>query len=110
MTHDIVQSDVELAFRLRDEQRTDEEIIAALVQRRVDPAKAAQFVDDLRNGRKVTAQVALPTEMSLARRSGKRSTSRGPGQGGARPAERAEARPQPPAQRVSREGNSSAAR
>jgi len=43
----------------------DDQIIAAMVQRRVDPVKAIQLVDDLRHGRKVTAQPALPAEFTL---------------------------------------------
>ena len=68
MTHDILQSDIELAIRLRDERRPDEEIIRALVHRRVDPAQAAQLLEDLRNGRKVDAPGPMPAEFSLRRR------------------------------------------
>jgi hypothetical protein len=69
MTHDILQSDIELATRLRADQRPDEEIIRALVNRGIDPGLAAQLADDLRSGRKITARSALPPELNLRRRS-----------------------------------------
>ena len=75
MTHDILQSDIELATRLRDEQRPDEQIISALVHRGIDPAKAAQLVDDLRNRRRPSVQAQLPAEFSLPRRSKPRSAA-----------------------------------
>ena len=76
MTHDILQSDIELAIRLRSEQYSDEQIIQALTQRRVDSAKAAQLLDDLRNGRDVKSQSSLPQELSFARRPRSRSGAR----------------------------------
>jgi hypothetical protein len=76
MTHDILQSDIELAIRLRSEQYPDEQIIQALTQRRVDPVKAAQLLDDLRNGRDVKSQSSLPQELGFARRSRSRSGAR----------------------------------
>ena len=42
MTHDILQSDIDLAIKLRDDQRSDDEIILALVHRGVDPGPAAR--------------------------------------------------------------------
>jgi hypothetical protein len=80
MTHDILQSDIILATKLVADQLPDEEIILALVHRGVDPAKAANLLDDLRNGRKPTAQSPLPSEMSLSRRSRSRSASHGASQ------------------------------
>ena len=50
MTHDILHSDITLATRLMGDHRPDQEIILALVQRGVDPAKAAKLLDDLRSG------------------------------------------------------------
>ena len=75
MTHDLLQSDVEVAIRLMAEGRADDQIITALARRRLDPAKAVRLVDDLRNGRKVVAQPALPQEFAL-RRSRSRSAAR----------------------------------
>jgi len=75
MIHDILQTDIELATRLRDDQRSDEEVIRALVYRGVDRGKAAQLMDDLRSGRKVTAQSPLPPELNLRRRSRTTSTA-----------------------------------
>ncbi|MCX6923755.1 MAG: hypothetical protein NT154_11190 [Verrucomicrobia bacterium] len=85
MTKDILQTDIDLAKRLRDEQRPDEEIVQALVHRGVDPTKAANVADALRNGRKTSVQLAIPAEFTLGvparprrpgRRSGRRSSSR----------------------------------
>ncbi len=73
MTHDLLQSDIELAMRLMTDGRADDQIITALVQRRLDPAKAARLMDDLRNGRKVIAQPALPPEFTLRRSRSKRA-------------------------------------
>lgn len=69
MTHDILQSDIELAKRLRDSQHPDEEIIRALVHRGIEAGIAAQFVDDLRSGKKVTAQSPTPAEFAPRRHS-----------------------------------------
>jgi hypothetical protein len=80
MTHDIIQADVELATRLIADQRTDEEIIRALGHRGIDPQQAAQLLDDLHGGRKVTAKAALPPELSLRRRSRSASTTSDTGQ------------------------------
>jgi hypothetical protein len=68
MTHDVLRSDIEIATRLRTAERPDHEIIAALVQRGVDPAGAAQLVDDLRNGRQASAKTPAPPELLLPRR------------------------------------------
>jgi len=69
MIHDILQTDIELATRLRTEQRPDEEIVQALVYRGVDRGSAAGLVDDLRNGRARTSQSPLPPEFAHGRRS-----------------------------------------
>ena len=91
MTHDILQSDIELATRLRDDHRPDDEIILALVHRGVDAGQAAQLVDDLRKGKKVTPQSPAPLEFTLARRSRSKSASRGTGPN--QPARSSEAEP-----------------
>ncbi len=77
MTHDLLQSDIELATSLRDEQRPDEEIIRALVHRGVEPGKAAHLVEDLHTGKKLTVQASLPPEFTLGHRSRSRSAGRG---------------------------------
>ena len=64
MIHEIVSSDVELARGMMDSGRSDIEILAYLASRSVEPAKAAQLVDDLRHGRKPSAQ--LPFELRPA--------------------------------------------
>ena len=76
MTHDILQTDIDLATRLRDDQRPDEEILLALAHRGVDPAKAAQLVDNLRNGRAPVTPPILPPEFARSRRSRSRSVAR----------------------------------
>ena len=97
MTHDILRSDIELATRLREEKRPDEEIIAALVRRGIDPATAAQLIDDLRNGLKPTDLVRrFRSEFGLGRRSRARSAERGTGQSQPQPSPQAEPRSEPP--------------
>lgn len=56
MTHDILQSDVDLAKDLVRANRPDPEIVNALVQRRIDPVKAARLVADLRQGKTVVPE------------------------------------------------------
>jgi hypothetical protein len=67
MIHDILQSDIELAVRLREDQRPDEEILQTLMHRGIEAGKAAQLLDDLRSGRKVSAAPA-PSEFAPRRR------------------------------------------
>jgi hypothetical protein len=81
MTHDILQSDITLATRLIGDQCPNEEVILALVHRGVDPAQAAKLLDDLRSGKKPTAQSPLPPEMGMSRRSRSRNAARGTSQG-----------------------------
>jgi len=95
MTHDLLQSDIDLATRLMVEGRTDDQIITALAQRRVDPARAAHLVDDLRNGRKVIAQPSLPPEFTL-RRSRARNAARGSGRSPPPRSPESEPDPEPP--------------
>jgi hypothetical protein len=95
MTHDILQSDIELATRLRDDKRPDDEIITALVHRGVDSGQAAQLVDDLRNGRKAVPPSTAHLEFSPARRSRARSASHGTGQNHSTHSSRAESNREP---------------
>lgn len=106
MTHNLLQTDIELATRLMVGQRPDEEIIRALMYRGVDPSLAAQLVDDLHNGRDVTARTPLPQELHLRRRS--RSASKAPetSERSPTPSPAAEPRSEPPPSR-SREGRKS---
>jgi hypothetical protein len=96
MTHDILQTDIDLATRLRDDQRPDEEIILALAHRGVDAAKAAELVDNLRNGRAPTPQPLIPPEFARLRRSRSRNVARETGQS-------PPTRPAPAASRVERQ-------
>ena len=79
MTHDVLRADIDLATRLRDDHRPDDEIILALVHRGVDPGQAAQLLNDLRQGLKPTPQSPMPPEMTLTRRSRARSVPDGNG-------------------------------
>jgi len=96
MTHDILRTDIKLATRLMDEKRPDNEIIAALVTRGIEPATAAQLVDDLRNGKKVDAQSTLPMEFGLARRSRSKNGSQGSRQDQPSRSSQDESRREPP--------------
>ena len=102
MTHDILQTDIDLATRLRDDHRSDEEIILALVHRGVDPAKAAQLVDDLRNGRKPTVRIRSPAGVHPAAavtvKEVARETGQSPPTRSSEPDSRRERRAQPAAQ------------
>jgi hypothetical protein len=60
MTHDILQSDIELAVRLMEEQRPDAEILKNLAHRGIEAGQAVQLLDELRNGRKVSAGSPFP--------------------------------------------------
>jgi hypothetical protein len=90
MTHDVLRADIDLATKLRDDHRPDDEIILALVHRGVDPGQAAQLLDELRKGISPTLQSPVPSEMSLARRSRTRGVA--PGNGPARPSHSSRAR------------------
>jgi len=96
MTNDILRSDIELATRLRNAERPDDEIITALVHRSVDPARAAQLVDDLRNGRTATAQSPVPPEFLLPRGARAKSGERATGPSQPRPARGANFRSKQP--------------
>jgi hypothetical protein len=77
MTHDLLQSDIELATRLKEDQRPDEEVILALTHRGVDPGKAVQLLDDLRQGIRPTPQSPVPLDFAMGRRSRERSAAPG---------------------------------
>jgi hypothetical protein len=64
MIHELVSSDVDFARGMMDSGHPDAEILGYLASRGLDPAKAAQLVDDLRHGRKPDAQ--LPFELRPA--------------------------------------------
>jgi hypothetical protein len=62
MTHDIVQSDIDLAKRLIKSRQSDGLIVATLICRSIEPEKAAQLVADLRSGRRVETPLVFSTE------------------------------------------------
>jgi len=68
MTHDLLQTDIDLALRLRADRRPDEEIIRVMTCRGVDPGQVAQLVEDLRNGRKVSVRSVLAQDLLGRRR------------------------------------------
>jgi hypothetical protein len=57
MTHDILPSDVAFARGLLKGIQPDSEIINSLAARSIEPAKAAQLIDDLRHGRDPKVQM-----------------------------------------------------
>lgn len=77
MTRDILQSDVQFAIRLTNENLAEAEVIQALVRRGIDPAKAAELVNDLRAGKPVSCDSAAALEFTPRRRSRSRSSSSG---------------------------------
>lgn len=87
MIHEILSSDVDFARGLIDSGHSDPEILASLASRGLDPAPAAQLLDDLRHGRKPSAN--LPFDFRPA----------SPGAVGKREPAREEAHRAPPAHR-----------
>lgn len=77
MTRDILQSDVQFAIRLTNENLAEAEVIQALVRRGIDPAKAAELVNDLRAGKPVSFDSTAALEFTPRRRSRSRSSSSG---------------------------------
>jgi hypothetical protein len=61
MIREIVSSDVDFARGMMASGHSDTEILAVLASRGLDPAKAAQLMDDLRHGR--TPNVQLPFDL-----------------------------------------------
>jgi hypothetical protein len=59
MTHDVLQSDIDLARKLIKEERQETEIIAALGLRGLEPTTATRLLDDLRNGRVADQPIQL---------------------------------------------------
>jgi hypothetical protein len=96
MTNDILRTDIELATRLLEEKRPDDQIITALTFRGIDPARAAQVVDDLRNGREVKTQTVLSTGSGLRRRSRTSDASREASQAQSSRSSKAESPPKTP--------------
>jgi hypothetical protein len=59
MIHEILSSDVEFAKGMLDASHSDAEILGYLASRGIDPAKAAELLDDLRHGRKPNTPMTL---------------------------------------------------
>ena len=74
MTHEILQTDIEFAKGLIGTNRPDDEVAVALTRRGIEPAAAAQLVDDLRNGRRVQPQMAAPEWISRRRSASRADT------------------------------------
>ena len=66
MIHEILPSDVELARGMLDASHSDAEILANLASRGIEPAKAAELVDDLRHGR--TPRTECPYQLAATGR------------------------------------------
>lgn len=79
MTNDILLADIDYARRQMKDSAPDAAIVAGLISRGIEPAKAAQLVDDLRQGRRVTPA------LHLVLRSRTRRSTRPPGASPARP-------------------------
>ncbi len=108
MTHDILRSDIELATRLLAENRPDAKVIEALAQRGVDPAKAVQLVDDLRNRREVSTKDDFMLGFGAARRSRARGDSPEARQDQPSRSPKVESRPKSPRHGADRHHNKSA--
>jgi hypothetical protein len=59
MIREILASDVEYAQGMLEAHHSDPEVLASLTSRGVEPAKAAELLDDLRHGRKPNAQLGF---------------------------------------------------
>src|SRR4051812_31175592 len=75
MTHDILQTDIELAKEMIGSNRPADEVARALARRGIDLPAATQLVDDLRNGRPVRPQLTPPEFVSAARSSQRRTSN-----------------------------------
>lgn len=59
MTHDILESDIELATKLLRSNQPVPEILNTLVHRGIDPGKAVKLLEDLREGKTVKPDLPL---------------------------------------------------
>ncbi|HSU56850.1 MAG TPA: hypothetical protein VLT36_22515 [Candidatus Dormibacteraeota bacterium] len=53
MIEDILQSDIDVARNLLSEGRAEKDVLAVLVSRKIEPARAVRLVNDLKQGRPV---------------------------------------------------------
>jgi hypothetical protein len=67
MIHEILPSDVEFAREMLHASHSDAEILTALASRGIEPARAAQLVEDLRHGRKPNSQAQFALGSSARR-------------------------------------------
>jgi hypothetical protein len=75
MTHDILQTDIELAKELIASNRPADEVARALNRRGIQLPTATQLVDDLSNGRPVRPQMAAPEFVAAGRGSRRRHST-----------------------------------
>jgi hypothetical protein len=68
MIQDILSSDVEFARGMMSASHPDAEILAHLASRGIQPAQAAQLVDDLRHGRQPNTLLPFPLRPGRSRR------------------------------------------
>jgi hypothetical protein len=59
MTREILETDIEFARRLLEEDRLDSDIIRALGLRGIEAANSANLLTDLRAGRKIRSKMIL---------------------------------------------------
>ena len=87
MTHEILQTDIELAKELLGNDRPDDQVAVALTRRGVDPAAASRLVQDLRSGRPIHPPVAAPEWVSRRSTESRRSATEGQDRASAQPAQ-----------------------
>jgi hypothetical protein len=66
MTHDVLQSDIDLARKLSDARRPASEIITALTYRGIDSSRATRLLVDIQGGK--TVQPDAPITINLAQK------------------------------------------
>jgi hypothetical protein len=69
MTHDVLQSDIDLACKLSDARNPTSEIITALTCRGIDSSRAARLVADIQDGK--TVEPDRPITINLAGKTSK---------------------------------------
>jgi hypothetical protein len=66
MTHDVLQSDIDLARRLSEARCPDSEIVIVLTYRGIDSSRAARLIADIQSGK--TVEPDKPIAINLARK------------------------------------------
>jgi hypothetical protein len=86
MTHEVLPSDIELARRMLAAKRRESEVVAALLLRKIEPAKASRLVADLKGGRATFPEAASEFVRTAGPPpSSRRNPATSDGPGGVRP-------------------------